>query len=137
MKFKEIWNYSFEGKLFILWCFFLVIFFVIFFIFDDLGIRVLMSVVGYSVVLVPLWILAIIVMNKRKLNKIEWKGGLLFEYMFFLFLFCSQIFLAFFIYYVGIKNFDGLVGASIGVLFFFINAVCAGLCHYIYKFDDN
>jgi hypothetical protein len=138
MKFKEIWEYNTEGKLFIIWIPILCIFLIVDILITDFATKVMLTIFGYATILVPFWLFGIFYLKKKRKDlksKYKWKHGLFFEFAFFLFLFCSQYFLAFFLYYVGIKEFWQMIYAGIGVMFFTINAIFAGICHYIYKFD--
>jgi len=139
MKFKEIWNYCLEGKLFIIWLLVLCIYIVFNLFISDVVSKILLIFAGYTVILVPLlWFLGIFLIKKQKgdlKSAYNWKHGLWFEYVFFLFLFVSQYFLAFFIYYLSKNEFWQIFFTGILILAFGISAIFAGLCHYIYKFD--
>ena len=135
MVIRELWRLRL-GKFLYLCIAIIIIYFIILWFIEDFFTKVILFFIGYSIVTVPTWIIGYYLIKKGFDEKQKFKHHNMFEFMFFLFLFCATFFLTFFVNYIGTEELVQLIIAGSSLMFFLVNAICAGLFHYSFGFHD-
>ena len=144
MKFREIWKLR-VGKFLYLWLIAMIFYTIILQIIDDLFTKILLLFIGYTIAPIPAWV-AIHHIVKKRSKKIRIRGeykyyrfryGRIFEYVFFIFLFCATFFGTFFsVYMQESSQFNQLLITGLAIMCFTVNAIFAGYFHYVCGFHE-
>lgn len=140
---KELWELK-VGKLLITWLFAMIFYSTYLWMIEDIFIKISLLFLGFSIASIPLWIAGYAILKRKRRIRINrkyiFKYGRIFEFLFFLFLFCATFFLTFFSIYLNdiqsSRDFFFFLTAGLGLMFFLINAIISGYFHYVFGFHD-